>query len=250
MYDWPEVRPATDAFWAAIRDHLAECGVQAPAALSRDRTATEVWQDRDLLLAQTCGLPFVSGRCGTARVIARPDYGIEGARDGLYCSALICRRGAGARLTGFRGARAAINEYGSQSGCNALADAVGETDFFGAVTVTGTHRASASMVADGDADLAAIDAVAWALFQAHEPVAAGRLTVLDWTRPMPALPFITGAAHVTLSSPLRDALGAAGPGCLGLPARVLPACDADYAPIRAMAAALAGRRLAHGTARL
>ena len=151
MYDWPEVERANDAYWRRIADHLVGL-VTTPRALTRGQPFDQIWQDPDLLLAQTCGLPFVSGRCGTAQVIARPDYGIEGATDGIYSSALICRRGAGARLADFRGAIAAINEYGSQSGCNALADAVGETDFFGAVLVTGAHRLSARAVAAGDAD--------------------------------------------------------------------------------------------------
>lgn len=244
MYDWPEVQRANDAFWQRIAGRLAQAGIAAPKSLSRDRPATAIWQEADLLLAQTCGLPFVTGRCGTARIVARPDYGIEGAADGLYASALVCRRGDGSRLSDFRGARAAVNQYGSQSGCNALADAVGETDFFGTVVMSGAHRVSARLVAAGEADLAAIDAVAWALFRRYEPEAASRLGVLDWTRSMPVLPFITGVKHVGLIPRLCDALLDACRGGTGLPVSALPASEADYAPVREMAETLIGRRLA------
>ena len=36
MYDWPELRDATDGLWAALRDALRAEGVAAPEALSRD----------------------------------------------------------------------------------------------------------------------------------------------------------------------------------------------------------------------
>ena len=41
MYDWPEIAPATDRLWAALRDHLRAAGVAAPDALTRDRPLPE-----------------------------------------------------------------------------------------------------------------------------------------------------------------------------------------------------------------
>lgn len=248
MYDWPEVAAGTDAFWAAVRDTLREDGIAAPDALSRPRSPAEAWRAPRLLLGQSCGLPYVSGACGRALPVARPVYAADGCGAGTYRSALVVRGGEAGPLGRFRGRVAAVNEYASQSGCNALADAVrplGDA-FFGDVVVTGTHRASALAVADGLADIAAIDAVAWALFAETEPEAFGRLTVLGWTDEMPALPFITAAAHAPLvPAILRALVSAAGIGNpAGLPVGILPAAAGDYDPIRAMARRVGGLRLA------
>jgi ABC-type phosphate/phosphonate transport system substrate-binding protein len=257
MYDWPEVAARTDAFWDRVAASLAAEGIAAPAALSRPGDLAAAWAHPGLLLGQSCGLPYVSGRCGGAVPVARPIYAAEGCGPGTYRSALICRAGEEAPLARFRGRVAALNEYGSQSGCNALADAVrGQGDaggdaFFGHVLVTGSHRASALAVAEGAADIAAIDAVAWALFAEHEQKRE-RLAVIGWTAEMPALPFITAAAHRDLAPALARALAAAArPGdATGLPVGILPGRDADYDPIRAMAARVRDQRLAPGEPRL
>lgn len=260
MYDWPEVAGRTDAFWARVAAALRARGIAAPATLSRPADAAACWDDPALLLGQSCGLPYVSGRCGRAIAIARPVYAVEGCGPGTYRSALVCRRGdagiggdldrrgRGAALAAFRGRVAAVNDYGSQSGCNALADAVlpmGDA-FFGRVAVTGAHRASALAVAQGRADIAAIDAVAWALFAEIEPVAHDCLAVLGWTAETPALPYLTAPANRERIPALVGALAAAArPGeAPGLPSGVLTAIPADYQPIRAMARRLAGSRLA------
>lgn len=248
MYDWPEVRHRTDAFWADVAAALRAEGLEAPLRLSRPQDISKPWVDPALLLGQSCGLPYVSGHCGGAVPVARGTHGVEGCGPGTYRSALVCRAGEAGPLERFRGRTAAVNEYGSQSGCNALADAVrllGEVPF-GRVLLTGSHRASALAVAEGRADIAALDAVAWALFAEHEAPARARLDVLTWTDEMPALPFITAAAHQDAIPALRRALAAAArPGNpTGVPVGIVPAADADYAPVRAMAARVAGLRLA------
>ena len=248
MYDWPEVAGRTDAFWAEIAAALRAEGVAAPPALSRPDDPAAGWSDPALLLGQSCGLPYVSGRCGGAIPIARPVHAADGCGPGTYRSALVCRAGEEAPLEAFRGRTAAINDYGSQSGCNALADAVrGRGDaFFGRVLATGAHRASALAVARGRADIAAIDAVAWALFAEVEPAAHGRLAVLAWTAETPALPFITAPTNrARVPALLRALAGAARPGNpAGLPVAVLSATPANYEPVRAMARRVAGLRLA------
>jgi ABC-type phosphate/phosphonate transport system substrate-binding protein len=222
--------------------------VAAPEKLSRPGDPVAAWSDPALLLGQSCGLPYVSGACGGAVPVARPVYDVEGCGEGTYRSAIICRAGKEAPLAAHRGCRAAINEYGSQSGCNALADAIrplGDA-FFEQVLLTGAHRASALAVADGLADIAAIDAVAWALFAEVEPAAHARLSVLAWTPETPSLPFITAPAHEVLAPKLFRVLAAAArPGnAAELPVAVLPASPRDYEPIREMARRVGGLRLA------
>ena len=52
MYPFTHVRPATEQFWSAVRDHLG----WGPAMLT-DGDLHELWRRPDLLLGQT-GLPF------------------------------------------------------------------------------------------------------------------------------------------------------------------------------------------------
>ena len=59
----------------------------------------------------------------------------------------------------------------------------------GAVRVTGAHQASARAVRDGEADIAAIDAITWGFIRRWDRW-SDALQVLDQTPPVPALPYI------------------------------------------------------------
>lgn len=195
MYDWPEVRGATDALWAALGGALREAGVAAPDILDRATHWQAGWLHPDLILSQTCGLPYVRHLRGRVRMVGSPVYALPDMAPGDYCSRIVVRRAdPAALLADLRGRRAAINEAGSQSGAAALRHAVASPGFFGSVIETGTHRASLRAVAEGAADVAAIDAVSWALARDHDP-AADRLRVLASTPPTPGLPMITGLAQ-------------------------------------------------------
>ena len=54
---------------------------------------------------------------------------------------------------------------------------------------TGTHARTSRAVANGDADIAAIDALTWELLLRHEPWPS-RLKVVETTHPTPGLPYI------------------------------------------------------------
>ncbi len=254
MYDWPEVRGRTDVFWSRVRENLFSAGVEAPVALSRPTNIHTPWPDASLILGQTCGLPYVSGLAGDAVVIGRPCYGLPNASTGYYRSALICRRDAPKALKDFQGRRAAINDLISQSGCNALAAEIlgighpkGQP-FFSTIEMTGSHRASAICVAEGKADIAAIDAVAWQLFEELEPARYADLRVVAWTAKSPALPFITSRRHAdqagAILAALKNASGQTSGTETGVPKATLSATDMDYQPIRDMAALTKGMRLA------
>lgn len=65
------------------------------------------------------------------------------------------------------------------------------------------------MVAEGEADLAAVDCVSLAHFRRLYPSTIAKLRILGWTPSSPSLPFITAAAtsDTTLTT-LRSALAA------------------------------------------
>ena len=244
MNDWPEVAPAWDGLWSLVRDALRARGLTAPDALDRGRPAREVWTDPGLALALTCGLPFVRGETGAARMLGAPDFAVPGCPPGHYRSALVVRADDGREgLAAFRGARLAVNGPDSQSGAQAIMQTLAESGeggrFFGAVLRTGAHEGSAAAVAEGRADIAAIDWTTWRLIEAHRPSAAV-LRVMEATAPVPSLPFVT-ALDVP---PARDAVAeavAAAPEAVRAPlhlAGFVPWEEADYAVL------IARRRMA------
>ena len=65
---------------------------------------------------------------------------------------------------------------------------------FSKPVITGSHAASAHAVANGVAEIAAIDAVSWKYISKFDGLEAV-LKVLDHTPPTPALPYITAKAQ-------------------------------------------------------
>lgn len=264
MYDWPVNRVANDAFWAGVVRHLGEAGIEAPSALARNADPDASWTDPDLLLGQTCGMPFVCGHCGDARVVARPDYGLPAASGGDYRSVIVVRAGDAARpgaqsVLAWGGRRAAVNEWRSFSGHVALRAHLAKLrsnarepffgPFFNSAAISGSHLDSARMVAYGEADMAALDGVAWAMLQAHEPGTAERLAVLEMTVPAPALPYITAPRFDAIRPALAAALAGAAQSqspAAGLPRSVVPADDGDYRRIRELSRVASAERFAPG----
>lgn len=246
MYDWPEVRWATDALWAAIRDRLKADGIEAPDALDRARSSEEVWTDPGLVLSQACGYPFATRLCDRVGLVGTPVYAVEGCKGEFYSSVIVARRReAGLGIAGLARRRIAFNAPDSLSGFLALRAAIradGIDPAAGKWVETGSHRASIRAVAGGEADVAAIDAVCWALAREHEADAATRLQAVAWTPFRPGLPLITALDRGALE---RAAIGMALDQALDSPeteqarAALHIASHAvlnasDYAPIAAM----------------
>jgi ABC-type phosphate/phosphonate transport system substrate-binding protein len=200
MYDVPELRRHTDALWAAIARALDARGVRGvPAELCRDRPLPSVWLDPELLLSQTCGYPLVRELAGRVQVVATPHYRVPLCQGSWYRSRVVVPRDSrAAALADLAGSVAAVNEPNSHSGMNALramvAPLAGGKPFFRRVLWTGAHRASLELVARGEADVACIDCVSFALFEAALPELVGRVRAIDVTAACPGLPIITAAS--------------------------------------------------------
>jgi len=222
MYDWPEVRGEHDRLWSLIREGLADEGIAAPETLTRDTLLWDVWESPDLLLAQTCGMPYRTRLHGRVTLVATPDYGLPGAPAGHYYSVLVARAGEPGGAEDFIHRTLAFNGQDSQSGWAAPLNHMGRRgQHFTRTLHTGAHVDSARAVAEGRADIAAIDAVSWRLMAAHRPAVAGRLRVLCHTDPTPGLPLITAqgrdpAPLARAAAAAIAALGAADRATLGL----------------------------------
>jgi ABC-type phosphate/phosphonate transport system substrate-binding protein len=213
MYDFPELRWATDALWAGLAAELARAGLpDVPPGLHRGRDEGEAWRMPDLLFSQTCGYPLTHALKGLVRLVATPVYAAEGCRGADYRSVFIVRADETAPdLEAMRGRRVAVNARQSQSGYNCLRRAVARIadglPVFSEVVLTAAHLGSVTAVAEGRADLAAIDCVTFALLGRHRPEAIAGLRVLAESDPAPALPYVTrGDAGPELLSRLRRGL--------------------------------------------
>lgn len=201
MYDRPETVAANDRLWAEIRATLED----GPDRLTRDCDLWAQWQSPDLLLSQTCGYPYRARLHGQVALVGTAVHDLPDCPPGYYYSVLVARADDSRALPqDYARARFAYNEALSQSGWAAPQTWAAQRGFaFSNPVRTGAHRASARAVAEGRADIAALDAVTWQIMCRHDTFAAG-LRVLARTDPTPALPYIT-ARHRDPAA-LRDAL--------------------------------------------
>jgi len=200
MYDWPEVRDATDAWWRAIAARLGDV-----MPLSRIDDFPALWRSPELLLSQTCGYPLTHEFAGKLSLVATLHYAADGCAGPHYCSIVLARRPT--PLSQFRGLTAAVNSPDSMSGMLALklvfAPLARNGEFFGKVVWSGSHAASMGAVRDGRADVCAIDAVCVALARRYRPDLLEGLVEVARSPLVPGLPYVTVAGD---ASALRRAL--------------------------------------------
>lgn len=210
----PRLRQGYDALLEAL---LAEAGVTGAVELVDDTGPLPAfWQRQDLLLAQTCGYPYVTALRDRVTLLATPCFSVPGCTGSDYSSVLVTRQDSGIRtLADARGRVAAVNEAHSNSGMNALRHAVAplalDGRFFGDVKWSGSHAASVRLLRDGAADVAAIDCVTHAYLRQEDPAAMAGMVPLAFSAATPALPLIAGpAVPDALVRRLRNALLAPG----------------------------------------
>ena len=191
MYARPETDAALTRYWALIRQALAGYGIAAPATLSNDADEFAVWNAPDLVLSQTCGMPYRLWLQDRVTLVGTPDFGLSDCPPGHYRSAFVVRADDPRQtLVDFADARFVFNQTFSQSGYAAPHAAARARGFwFHTRAQSHGHVASARAVAMGQSDIAALDAVTWRLMQRHDAF-ANDLRVLEWTPPTPGLPYI------------------------------------------------------------
>lgn len=211
MYQRPELVGAHQRYWALIRRFLAESGIDSPSELSQDAEEFSVWQAPQLVLSQTCGMPYRMHLHNKVSLIGTPDFGVTDCPPGYYRSALVVRADDPRQtLPEFREAIFAYNAKISQSGFAAPYFHLQTHGFwFQNRLLTGQHLLSAQAVSQGQADIAALDAVSWRLMRQYEDFATN-LRVLEWTTPTPALPYIAakGAPQAETFAAIQQAINA------------------------------------------
>ena len=143
MYDLPELRTATDAWWSGLARALRHEGIEeVPDSLTRDLHTEDIWRCENLLLSQTCGYNMIDSWSSRLTYVATPCYTAPGCEGPLYSSVIVVPAASSAQtMSDLRGLRCVINGYGSHSGCNALRATVAplarDGRFFESVVVSG-----------------------------------------------------------------------------------------------------------------
>ena len=246
MYDFPPLHAATNDYWSAIAARLRAAGIaDVPSALTRDMSHVDTWRDPRLLFGQACQYPLARAGHESVRLVAIPAYAAPGCEGSRYRSAVIVKvEDPALRLEDLRGRRCAVNESDSNSGSNLLRAAIAPLAehgrFFASVELTGGHLASVRAVAEGRADVAAIDCVSYAHIRRLSPELTALLRILDWTPSSPGLPYVTArSGDASVVAALRAALDHvhADPGLAAVRAALLLtgidfAVDEDYVEVR------------------
>jgi ABC-type phosphate/phosphonate transport system substrate-binding protein len=240
MYAVRGTRRHADTLWNCLRDAIRSSGIEAPDHVSDFEPRLKGWSHPDLILGQTCGLPYITRLCDAVELVGTPDYGVEGCPAGFYHSTLVVSAvDARQRLSDFFNGTLAINGRDSQSGYGAIMAAAApfaqQGRFFRRAVRTGSHEASMRLVAKGVADIAAIDSVTWRMSRQFDPGISGMRSI-GTTEPTPGLPFIAASGKPKVK--LLDAVRA-GLAVLPLETRrafglrdVLPFRKGDYEVIK------------------
>lgn len=189
MYDLPHTAAANDMLWSLTRENLGF----GPNDLTRGTDVWDIWQSPDLVLSQTCGLPYRAKLHDKVQLVGTPDYGIKGCPAGYYNSVVLVHHHSDEEnVAELDGQLMAYNDPLSQSGWAAADTHFGNAKAsFMTGPCTGSHAASMGAILTGDADFTVIDALTWALMKLHDPKSASQLRVIETTEPTPALPYIT-----------------------------------------------------------
>lgn len=193
MYLRPENRAAHDSYYALIRDALRDHGQDAPDALTHDAPIWDTWGRPDLTLGQICNLPYRMEFSGKVTLIGAADHDLPNTPSGSYYSVLITRKNDDPDPCSYGTRTLAFNEPASHSGWTAAQIWAAQNDICWTKTLqTGGHHASAQAVAQGRADIAAIDAQTWRNITRWAPF-ADSLCVVARTGTSPGLSYITAA---------------------------------------------------------
>ena len=201
MYDFPEVRAALDSLWSAMARNLKLEGIaDVPSELVHGGSLKQLWKDPALVISQCCGYDLVNRYADRLIPFAVPQYGAPECKGYDYASIVIVREDCPINdVLKMRGSTCVINGPESHSGMGSLRALVApqsrEGRFFSEVKISGTHADSIQMVRRGEADVAAIDCVTYALIERYRPSDFDGIRKLGRTYRAPGIPYVARATE-------------------------------------------------------
>ena len=196
MYEWPEMRRSLNKYWQLIKYELLESGLSAPESLDLMLNEKDAWMHPNLVLGQTCGMPYRKFLYNKVSLIGTPNFGIMGCPAGYYNSVFITNiQDNRSDLIEFKNSVFAYNMENSQSGLAAAFDHTQKIGFwFSNRLISGGHTKSSKLVANGQAAIACLDSVSWRLLQRYSLIGE-KLKVIAETKPSPGLPYISAIGY-------------------------------------------------------
>ncbi|MCH2547989.1 MAG: PhnD/SsuA/transferrin family substrate-binding protein [Alphaproteobacteria bacterium] len=203
MYVLPQMQADMRSLWIMVKTRLTMDGVEnLPDEPEFSDPLAQGHVPQDLLMLQYCGYPYVTQWQESKQLtpFACLHYDAPHCEGKLHRSVIVvAEQSKIKKLSKLKNSRVAINGYDSNTGMNLLRHTIApiakSTQFFSQVTVTGAHAASAQAVADGSADVAAIDCVTFAYLSDYDAALTAQLRVIATTETSPALPLFV-ASHV------------------------------------------------------
>ncbi len=196
MYDLPELRWATDAWFEGLCKAWKQQGLEIVPVLNRSLNSYDLWLNPDLLCSQTCGYPLQHRLKNKVHLLGTPSYQAPGCRQFYYSSAImVAATACFQHIADLKDSVCAYNSTDSQSGYNALKAIVApyaeQGTFFAGLKETGAHAGSLLAVNQGQAQVCAVDCVSLALYARYRSELTEGLRVLSYTEAAPCLPYIT-----------------------------------------------------------
>ena len=189
------VPEATEAWHRLLRRVIAQAGL-ALAIVDHPHPASleSLWARADLACGFMCGWPLAKDP-GSRQVIAAPiPVGAAGPR--YHSVFVVASDSPFMTIEQSFGQSFAFNARGSHSGWNMPKAHVARLGGHFAVEKGpyGPHQRSAAAVASGEASIAALDSLVWALLCRHAPDQAAGLRVVGQTPDQPSPPIVASAA--------------------------------------------------------
>ena len=196
-----EIRRAWDTLLRILPAHLADprlAGGELEVVFADNANS---FRSPNMVIGHTCGLPLLERWQSTYLPVSVPLFDIPGCNGTRYRSWLVCQANDSRdSLREFRDTRVAINGRDSNSGMNVLRHEIvslldgAHVDpserYFKRVIISGSHEASLRAVANGEADLAAIDVVSYFHLTRLEPALSRQTRIFSSTVETTGLPFV------------------------------------------------------------
>ncbi|CAB4791299.1 unannotated protein [freshwater metagenome] len=214
MYDFPEVQNSTEKLLTALVDALESCNetahVQTPDS-SVHAELMKMWRSKDMVLSQSCGLPYMEELHQFVNVIGTPTWTDVSDERGRYQTVIVVRESLGvSSIAEVGGLRPVVSNLQSLSGwCSlgvALSEVTTEPSFVQPFTQSGGHAKSLQMLQDDEADIASIDAATFRLLSRHRPTLVKNVRVIGYGPLVPATPFIVSKTCGVSTDKVRQAI--------------------------------------------
>ncbi|MEM7562097.1 MAG: PhnD/SsuA/transferrin family substrate-binding protein [Pseudomonadota bacterium] len=189
--------PPLQQAWQQLFDQFYN-PLEQPANLQSELVfdgSETVLRDPSLFFGHTCGYPLMTSLQDHLLPFCVPVFDVPGCDGNRYSSLFIVSKDSDIHnLLDSRDKRLAINHIDSNSGMNVLRYALARQDakpgFFSETTISGGHWQSLEAVANGLADIAAIDCVSLQLAFDFNPGLKDQIRIIEQSEKTGALPFV------------------------------------------------------------